>query len=206
MVVCADLSPESWKRIQHALQDLPGLTLLRCPAVAADVLSVCSRLGPSVLIAERDFIRQFDSEELLELSRSGRLQVLALVPEVLSDDYVNLLRSGCAGVIEEDIAPDVLRRAVVSVGVGQMWAPRLVLSQLARESLLADSPRRLTPRENEILRLLARSYRNQQIADHLFISRETVRWHLRSLYSKIGVSDRNSAVEYARRATESTRT
>jgi hypothetical protein len=42
------------------------------------------------------------------------------------------------------------------------------------------------------------------MANHLFISRETVRWHLRSLYSKIGVADRAAAVDYARKGSRST--
>ena len=79
-----------------------------------------------------------------------------------------------------------------------------ILSQLARETQLANNPRRLTARENEILNLLGLRYTNQEIADHLFLSRETIRWHLRSLYSKIGASDRAAAIQYAQQRSAGT--
>jgi len=68
---------------------------------------------------------------------------------------------------------------------------------MIRDLLSAESPRKLTRREKEILRLVGQGYKNQEIAEQLFISRETVRWHLRSLYPKIGVQDRLSAAFYA---------
>jgi len=127
--------------------------------------------------------------------------VIALIADPRNTDHISLLRAGCAGVLDTAASAEMYQKAIQGVSEGEMWAPRLVVSQLARETLLADNPRRLTHREREILAFLGRNLTNQQIADQLFISRETVRWHLRSLYSKIGVSNRPAAVEYARRAT-----
>ena len=50
----------------------------------------------------------------------------------------------------------------------------------------------------EVLELIANGLSNREIADKLFICRETVRWHIRSLYSKIGAKDRASAVRYGK--------
>jgi LuxR family maltose regulon positive regulatory protein len=60
-----------------------------------------------------------------------------------------------------------------------------------------DDPR-FTRREIEILRRLAAGEDNRQIAESLFISRETVRWHLRSAYAKLGVHNRNAAASLVR--------
>jgi DNA-binding NarL/FixJ family response regulator len=201
-VVCAEPPPALWNRIQKAIGKLPNFTLLRCPARADDVLSLCSRLTPAILIADCDLIWQFNREELLAHSSSGEVQVLALTAGMRDDDSIALLRTGCSGVLAQNSSAAIYRKAVTSIRAGQIWAPRMLLSQLVRDSLLADSPRRLTSRETEILGLLGQNSKNQSIADQLFISRETVRWHLRSLYSKIGVSDRKAAVEFARRSTQ----
>jgi DNA-binding NarL/FixJ family response regulator len=199
-VVCPELQVALWKKVRRALGTGSEFMVLQCPAVPAEVLSLCGRLGPSVLLSEPRFAKQFRNTDLIELSRSGRLQVLALAEEPGAVDYDVLLRAGCAGVLESKSPPELYRRAIHAVMQGEIWAPRLVLAQFARESLLAGSARRLTSREAEILHLLALNYKNQDIANQLFISRETVRWHLRSVYSKIGVADRAAAIEYARRS------
>ena len=55
----------------------------------------------------------------------------------------------------------------------------------------------MTAREAEILTLVSQGYTNQQIAETLCICRETVRWHMRMLYAKLGVHDRQSAASHA---------
>jgi DNA-binding NarL/FixJ family response regulator len=55
----------------------------------------------------------------------------------------------------------------------------------------------LTPRQAEVLRLLARGWTDAQIADELFLSRRTVHAHLREIFRKLGVSHRSAATRYA---------
>ena len=55
----------------------------------------------------------------------------------------------------------------------------------------------LTPRQAEVLRLLARGWTNAQIADELFLSRRTVHAHLREIFRKLDVSHRSAATRYA---------
>jgi ATP/maltotriose-dependent transcriptional regulator MalT len=62
------------------------------------------------------------------------------------------------------------------------------------QSLLFASKHRLTFRETEILGLVANGLKNREIAKRLLISPETVRWHLRTLYNKLGTHDRMRAV------------
>jgi DNA-binding NarL/FixJ family response regulator len=61
----------------------------------------------------------------------------------------------------------------------------------------AGSADRLTPRQMEVLRLLARGWSNAQIADELFLSRRTVHAHLREIFRKLDVSHRSAATRYA---------
>jgi DNA-binding NarL/FixJ family response regulator len=107
------------------------------------------------------------------------------------------LRLGCSGVIPRAVSDETFGRAVHAIFDGEIWVPRKVLSRLVQSFLFGEPERRLTRREVEVLKLICLGSTNQQIADELFISRETVRWHVRSLYSKIGVNDRGSAILYA---------
>jgi DNA-binding NarL/FixJ family response regulator len=60
-----------------------------------------------------------------------------------------------------------------------------------------DHPDSLTPRETEVLSLIARGLTNNQVAQHLTISPNTVHAHLYSIYSKLGVSGRTAAARFA---------
>jgi DNA-binding NarL/FixJ family response regulator len=94
-----------------------------------------------------------------------------------------LLESGYSGVLRLDTPPAELRRALHAVLNGELWFSRMVLSIATRMRL---SPKCFSPREREIARFIAQGLTNQQIADRLFICRETVRWHVRRLNDKTG--------------------
>ncbi len=70
-----------------------------------------------------------------------------------------------------------------------------MMAEALRASISIVNDSRFTRREIEILRKIAAGDNNQKIADDLFVTRETVRWHLRSAYSKLGIHDRQAAAE-----------
>jgi DNA-binding NarL/FixJ family response regulator len=107
-----------------------------------------------------------------------------------------MLQMGCMGLLYGAPRLALLRRAVKAVASGEVWASRRMLSQLIQNCLPRDD-NQLTTREAEILRLIGLGYKNRDIAEQLFISRETVRWHIRALNAKIGAADRRTAVSYA---------
>jgi len=115
----------------------------------------------------------------------ARVSVVIVGP---TDDaeIIELIRQGCRGVLNNDMTPAMVRRAVTCIADGQLWAPRKLLSALVDESLASVAIPGLTVRENAVLRLVRKGHTNQEIADLLAISRETVRWYLRELGSKVG--------------------
>lgn len=139
------------------------------------------------------------SEDVLALldSRyaSGRglsCLILAAAADEATQEY--FFQLGAAGVIAASAGPELLERAVRAVWGGELWMSRRLLSRLARQTAL-PAERRLTERESSILGFIREGLTNQQIADRLFISRETVRWHVRKLYAKIGVETRSAAIQ-----------
>jgi DNA-binding NarL/FixJ family response regulator len=89
-------------------------------------------------------------------------------------------------------------RALRAVIAGELWFPRATLSRVLKGFLIAQDPDRLTSREIEILGLVGSDMNNQQIADKLFISRETVRWHVKSLHAKLGARTRRGLRDHVR--------
>jgi DNA-binding NarL/FixJ family response regulator len=107
------------------------------------------------------------------------------------------LRIGCVGFITQDASPTVLKKAVRVVAGGEFWADHRATSRVVQQLLSQSGSRNLTPREKQVLWLIGQGLKNRAIADRLYITRDTVRWHIRSVYSKIGVHDRLSAAFYA---------
>lgn len=164
---------------------------------------MCKDLAPCVLVADSRFINSLDLDQFaaeLDLGNSVRTLVLVDQLAVNQEDTAccrEWLRKGLSGVLPRTASAQVFGRALRSVADGELWAPRKVISELVREWVNASSPRQLTGRESEILTLIGGGYTNRQIAESLSITRETVRWHVRSIYAKLGASDRESAIRYA---------
>jgi DNA-binding NarL/FixJ family response regulator len=123
------------------------------------------------------------------------LRVILLVRDARLSRLADLLRLGFAGFLPRDCSAETIRRAVERVAHGELWADRKLTASALRSMLAIVNDTRLTSRESEILRRLAEGHSNQKIADDLFITRETVRWHLRSAYSKLGIHDRKAAAD-----------
>jgi DNA-binding CsgD family transcriptional regulator len=68
-----------------------------------------------------------------------------------------------------------------------------------RHLLLQQSSLSLTPREKEILWLIGQGLTNREMSDRLYVTRDTVRCHIKNVYGKIGIHDRRGAAAYARK-------
>jgi DNA-binding NarL/FixJ family response regulator len=110
---------------------------------------------------------------------------------------------GARGVISERDAPDIISKALKCVHEGHIWANKeqlvhLVgaLQLLRKEPKVAPRHSLLSERENQIAMLLVEGYTNQEIASQLYLSKFTVKNHIRNLFGKLGVSNRTQAVSY----------
>ena len=122
------------------------------------------------------------------------------------DEYVfRALQAGASGFVLKDIPPEALVQAVRTVADGgAMLAPgitRRLISQFAQKMgmgrNLAERLERLTAREREVLAAIADGKSNAEIAEALFIGPATVKTHVSSLLSKLGLRDRAQAVVFA---------
>ena len=203
-LVAAGLSKRSKEFVALSM---PECHILESKPNSWRTLRFCKLVGPAILIIDYDALEQLGSQQMPEVEYLSTVEVLVLSNSPNEDIYKVALLGGCSGVLALDSSPQQLRTVVAAIREGDLWYPRAILSALARRWMLNQSisRKKLTEREEEILHLLGVGQKNQEIADQLFISRETVRWHIRTLYAKIGVNNRPEARQYALQHEESTR-
>jgi DNA-binding NarL/FixJ family response regulator len=119
------------------------------------------------------------------------------------EELLRLVLQGVRGFISYNTARSELPRAIRVVAEGHLWINRAILDKLPdyRQSLSVgrnDSRPRLTPREGAFVDMLQQRLSNKEIASKLAISERTVKFHLKNLFTKLGVHDRYSAADLAR--------
>lgn len=110
-------------------------------------------------------------------------------------DIRRALEAGARGYMLKNMPPKDLVEGIRQVNAGKKRIPAAVAAHLAE--YFGDDD--LTERETEVLGLVASGKRNRMIADHLFISEETVKVHIKHIMEKLGASDRTAAVAIALR-------
>jgi two-component system nitrate/nitrite response regulator NarL len=137
-------------------------------------------------------------ERLAEVRDTGQ-PVVALLPD---DRYATLVwASGVRGLLLRDVHAATLALALPAVAQGLVVCDAALVSSLlsVRQPPLMSSAEVLTPREQEVLLLLAEGLPNKTIADRLHISEHTVKFHVNAILSKLGAQSRTEAVVRATR-------
>ena len=124
-------------------------------------------------------------EELLEVT-----SVVLLVPEPEPGVVNQIRRAGAGGVLQSNASSEQIVQAIKSVASGLMVFDRALASQSPDDEPLEQ----LTPRESEVLRLLADGLGNKEIAVKLSISEHTIKFHIHSILGKLGAASRTEAV------------
>ncbi len=116
-------------------------------------------------------------------------RIIVYTGEPGKDVLRQAVRLGAWGFISKSDEPSVLVDSIAAVARGRMSLPYIDL-----QALTTDPFAELTSRERELLTALANGWTNLQIASRIGISRNTVKYHLKNLYDKLGVSNRAMAV------------
>jgi DNA-binding NarL/FixJ family response regulator len=179
-----------------------GLRSMLANAEGTDVRVVGEASSPtdSSELSEADVVL-LTNEELLEeasfaVAEDGT-QALVLISE--EDHAVSRLRSMQLrgwGVVPPDAPPEELAAAVAAAGQGLIVLPKAMTERLLHEPAASaeELSETLTAREREVLDLLGHGLSNKLIGRELHISEHTVKFHISSLYAKLGVNNRAEAV------------
>jgi DNA-binding NarL/FixJ family response regulator len=164
-----------------------------------DILVVVLQLGTESAV---DFL-----EELLAINNA---RAIVLTGSTERDLINQVMRTGATGLVYKDEAPVVLIRAIRAVHKGEAWFTRAMMTtalselrqdQHARTKMDPEKAKiaTLTPRETEIISLMANGLSRQEIAQKIFLSEGTVRNHLSSIFAKLEVSNQLALVFFAQR-------
>jgi DNA-binding NarL/FixJ family response regulator len=140
--------------------------------------------------------------------RHPQTQIIVLTTYADDESILSAVQAGARGYLTKDSGAAQIQEAIATVRAGHALMEPSVQARLLRALAgwppgHAPPPTRgpddLTPREVEVLRLIAKGHNNQEIARLLFVSEATVKTHINNLFSKIDVRDRAQAVTYAYR-------
>jgi NarL family two-component system response regulator LiaR len=168
-------------------------------ASGEEAIRLCKNLRPDVVLMDM-VMPGIDGAEATRSIREicPNTQVIALTSFREQELVQGALQAGAIGYLLKNVSADELVGAIRAAHVGRpTLAPEAahVLIQAAQNPLPAGS--NLTSREREILSLMVSGLSNPEIADRLVVSRSTVKFHVSSILSKLGVSSRTQAVTLA---------
>lgn len=186
-----------------------GLVALLAGSASPVVVHAAERLTDAAAVASRDvdvvvLSVQSENDLVIPLDLSADLAHRAPLFVVLVDDasplwIADALTRGVVAVLPRDASADELHAAVQSAGAGLVTLTReaaasVVPTVRTARHVRAASAEPLTPRELEILSLVADGLANKEIAARLEISAHTVKTHVQSLFTKLGADSRAAAV------------
>jgi DNA-binding NarL/FixJ family response regulator len=185
---------------------LEGIEVVGAAADGEQVLALAAELRPDAVLMDLRMPRLDGVAATRRLrERQPAVKVIALTTYDDERSVVEALRAGARGYLTKDAGAEEIRRALEAVVRGQAAIDPAVQRHLV-DALAAGAPAAagalpdgLTPREAEVLSLIAEGLSNAEIADHLVLSEATVKSHINHLFTKIGARDRAQAVTYAYR-------
>ena len=163
-----------------------------------EAVAAASAFDPDVVLLDL-VMPGLDGLGALKQLRSGRARVIVLTSFGDDDKLFAALRGGAAGYLLKDVQPAELVRAIRSAYAGESPLSPAIATRVVEEVAqgVVSAHDDLTPRELDVLTLIARGRSNKVIARELGVAEKTVKTHVSHILAKLGVSDRTQAALYA---------
>ena len=205
-VIVADDQSAVREGLVLLLGTVPALAVIGEAEDGEAAVEAVATKNPQVVLMDLNMPR-CDGAEATRRIRASHPQTQVVVLTTYSDDesIIAALQAGALGYLTKDATRAEIGRAVLAAAAGQAVLDPAVqqrlLSAAARAPVpagpAATSDADLTPREAEVLRLIAAGKSNREIARALFVSEATVKTHVNRIFAKTGSRDRGQAVHYA---------
>lgn len=201
---------------------LDGIEVVGAASNGAEAVELAEQLRPDVVLMDLNMpVLDGIAATALLRERLPDAAVLVLTTYADDDSVFPALRAGARGYLTKDADEDQVETAIHNLHRGRTWLDPVVQARLVAAiapdgpapaeprgaqdtrdrgtAPTAPLPDGLTPREAEVLTLIAEGLSNAQICARLVVSQATVKTHINRLFAKIGVNDRAQAVRYAYR-------
>jgi NarL family two-component system response regulator LiaR len=192
------------KGLRAVLRNMEDIEVVGEAATGWEAISEVNRLQPDVVLMDLVMPELDGIEAILRINAAQpHVRILVLTSFAGEDKVFPAIKAGALGYHLKDSSPDELVQAIRQVYRGESSLhpviARKVLQELSRPSDRPLTPDPLTPREVEVLRLVAQGRDNREIAEALVISDTTVRTHVSNILNKLHLASRTQAALYALR-------
>jgi DNA-binding NarL/FixJ family response regulator len=201
-IILADDHPVVRRGLLQFFADVDDFDVVAECEDGESALEAVRRYEPDVLVVDLRMPVINGMEVLRRLRNERHVPATILLAGNISDDEVmEAMRLGARGVVLKEMAPTLLVQCIRKVAAGGVWLEKEAIGRALGKLLQTGDGRPravLTPRELEIVRMVAQGLGNREVAERLFISEGTVKTHLHTIYEKVGVKGRMHLATYAR--------
>jgi len=185
------------------LDTQPDFTVVGTASDGAEAVRICRQLSPDIVLMDVRMPGMDGIEAARQLAGEGRPRILILTTFDLDEYVYDALRAGASGFLLKDVTAERLFDAVRIVAAGEaLLAPTVTRRLISEFALLRRKPdarstaalAALTPRETQVLTLIAEGLSNQEISARLMVTEETIKTHVSRVLGKLGLRDRTQAV------------
>jgi len=200
-IVLADDHPVVRRGLSQFFQEVDDLRVVAECADGESALDEVRKHNPDVLIVDLRMPGESGLEVLRRLrGEAQQPATIVLAGNISDDEVVEAMRLGAKGVVLKEMAPMLLVQCIRKVAAGGVWLEKEAIGRALGKLLQGGERSRsvLTPREIEIVKMVAEGFGNREVAERLFISEGTVKTHLHTIYEKLGLKGRVQLVAYVR--------
>jgi DNA-binding NarL/FixJ family response regulator len=209
-VLVADDHPVVREGIQKLLSIEDDVEIVGEAEDGETTLALVEELDPDIVLLDLRMPRMDGFAALQRIQKMGRkTKVIVITASDDKNEYLQAMKLGCAGIVLKQTSGDLVVKSIRKVHAGEIWLDSHTTAAVMRQfaspadtaaaqgSLRARDRSPLSPREREIVALVAQGYKNKEMAEKMFISEQTVKNHLHNIFDKLGVSDRLELALYA---------
>jgi NarL family two-component system response regulator LiaR len=201
-ILIADDHPVVRQGLTAMFSNIPELELVGQAKDGVEAIEMTRALQPDVILLDLVMPRKDGVQAIVEIKRENPDARILVVTSFADDDKVfPAIKSGALGYLLKDAPPETLIQAIHDVYRGETslhpTIARKLIQEISQPPSLPPTDEPLTDREAAVLKLIARGLTNQEIAENLFISERTVRFHVSNILGKLHLANRTQAALYA---------
>ncbi len=194
--------------ITAVLANQESLEVVGEAADGLEALAKAKEISPDVILMDLNMPRCSGLEAIQALqAEMPQVNVLVLTVSEMEADLFAAVKFGATGYLLKKAEPEELVHAIINIAQGGVIISPLMATKLLSEfkdlttgverKPVPEAEADLSPREGEVLQLVAPGATNQEIANSLFISENTVKTHLKNIMEKLHLANRSQAAAYA---------
>lgn len=167
-----------------------------CAHNSDDALTLMHREGPEILVVDVNMTEGGGLHILRTLRMTGNtIPIIFLTVGLKPSQTLEAIRLGVNGIVLKHSDPTNLLTCIDSVARGETWVDPTIIERALRQSIIDNREvvlpgANLTPRQQELVRLVGQGLRNREIAEKCGLTEGTVKIHLHQIYSKLGIRSR----------------